>query len=162
MKTYEALFIFVNTLTEETLGQAVQKAQDEMTKLGAEFDSADILGRKGFARAMKKQESGYYVRFMLKIPAEGAEKIQECFLLNEEVFRIQLTKVDENLAGARVRAIERAKAKAAEAVEAASGAASAPAVAAAPEPVAAVAPVAAAAKAKAKAKAKEVSGDGIA
>ena len=61
MKKYDALYIFVNAVRDDAIEPLVEKVGADITRLGGKVLGSEMLGRKTFARVMKKKESGVYV-----------------------------------------------------------------------------------------------------
>ncbi|MDH3346080.1 MAG: 30S ribosomal protein S6, partial [Kiritimatiellaceae bacterium] len=64
---YEGLFIFPETLDEEQLDQAIDAVKTEVEKLGGSLESSTRLGKRTFARPMKKKKAGIYTIMMMRI-----------------------------------------------------------------------------------------------
>ena len=95
MKTYEALFIFAGSLNEEALESAIERARGEIDKLGGTVQGTHSMGKRTFARRLKKAESGYYVRIDCSMEPAGAAMLQSKFKLDESVFRLQIVNADD-------------------------------------------------------------------
>ena len=95
MKKYDALYIFVGIAKDDALEANLEKALAEVTRLGGNVIAQDSLGKRSFARPMKKRESGVYVKIRFELdPAKVAELVDRYHLV-EEVFRVQILAVDE-------------------------------------------------------------------
>ncbi len=120
MKTYDALYIFVGVSKDDAVEANLEKALAEVTRLGGTVIAKDSLGRRSFARPMKKRENGVYVKVRFELdPAKVGELVNR-YRLVEEVFRVQILAVDarreEKIASERtVRAERQAKKEAAQA-----------------------------------------------
>ena len=97
MKKYEGMFIFPDAFKDEELDAPIGRVKTEIQASGATIDSVTRLGRKAFARPLKKSEFGHYV--VVTFEADGAQldKIRTKFKINEDIFRVQFV-----LAGAPV------------------------------------------------------------
>ncbi len=124
MKEYEALIILPAKLDDEAVKKAMQAVNDEITTLGGEVVNYDVMGKKVFARPMKKQTVGIYVKMRFNLAADAVKKLLSRLKFNADIFRIQVLKFDPVLAAAR---------EAAKAEKAAKAAAMAAAVETAPE-----------------------------
>jgi ribosomal protein S6 len=72
---YEGLFIFPEMLEDEQLDQAIDAVKTEIEKLGGSLESSTRLGKRSFARPMRKKKAGIYVfraQFMKKEETEAA------------------------------------------------------------------------------------------
>ena len=95
MKTYDALYIFVGISKDDVLEANLEKALAEITRLGGNVIAKDSLGKRAFARSMKKRDSGVYVKVRFEIDPLKIKELVNRYRLVEEVFRIQFLAVDE-------------------------------------------------------------------
>ncbi|MEA2068403.1 MAG: 30S ribosomal protein S6 [Verrucomicrobiota bacterium] len=86
---YEGLFIFPETLDEEGLDQAIVRVKEELEKLGGSIKSTTRMGKKTFARALKKQRAGLYVVMMINIDGTRLDAFKARLKLGTDVFRHQ-------------------------------------------------------------------------
>ena len=97
MKTlYEGLFIFPETLDEEQLDQAIDAVKVEVEKLGGSFENATRLGKRSFARPMKKKKAGIYAIIMFRFDGSQIAALKRRLKLSTNVFRAQFMKKDES------------------------------------------------------------------
>ncbi len=97
MKTlYEGLFIFPETLDEEQLDQAMNAVKVEIEKLGGSFENATRLGKRSFARPMKKKKAGIYAIIMFRLEGSQVAELKRRLKLSTNVFRAQFMKKDES------------------------------------------------------------------
>lgn len=94
MKTYEATIIFPNSVKEDALQKAVEQVKAEITKLGGAIKDTRMLGRRAFARTLKKQDSGQYVRIDFTLEPGQVTPLLGRFKLNESIFRLQIVAAD--------------------------------------------------------------------
>ena len=90
MKAYEAMFIFPSILNEEMLNKALQRINDEITKLNGTIKETEIKGKRVFARPMKKQQEGQYVIMRFDIGSADIANLLARFKLNTDIFRVQI------------------------------------------------------------------------
>ena len=95
MKKYDALYIFVGVAKDDVLEANLAKALAEVTRLGGVVVAQDSLGKRTFARSMKKRDSGVYVKVRLEIDPQKLKELVARYRLVEEVFRVQVLAVDE-------------------------------------------------------------------
>ena len=95
MKKYDALYIFVGIAKDDALEANLEKAFAEVTRLGGRILAQDSLGRRAFARPMKKRESGAYVKVRFELDPSKLAELVKRYQLVEEVFRVQFLAVDE-------------------------------------------------------------------
>lgn len=124
MKKYDALYIFVNAPKDDVVDPLTEKAGGEITRLGGVILGSEMLGRKTFARELKKRESGVYVRIRFEMDPAKIADLRARYALLEDVFRVQILAVDDRREALVVEQNARRKARA-EAAEAAAAAESA-------------------------------------
>ena len=95
MKKYDALYIFVGVSKDDALEANLEKALGEISRLGGNVVAQDSLGRRTFARPMKKRENGVYVKVRIELDPAKVEELVNRYHLVEEVFRVQFLAVDE-------------------------------------------------------------------
>lgn len=95
MNMYEGLFIFGETVQEERLKELAAYATGEIEKAGGKILETRDLGRRSFARIMQKKESGFYLSVTFKIAADKVSVLTSRYHLNDDVFRFQITRLDE-------------------------------------------------------------------
>jgi ribosomal protein S6 len=93
-KVYEGLFIFPEALDEEGLDQAIELVKEELVKLGGSLDSSVRMGKKQFARMMKKQKSGHYVVLVFSLGSDQVDAFKARLKLGTNVFRHQFKSID--------------------------------------------------------------------
>ena len=94
MNTYEGLFIFDSSLSDDVLADVLAKMGEEITRLGGEVRETAVLGKKLFARPLKKRESGIYVRIGFSLAGDKVDALLARYHLNEAIFRMQITRQD--------------------------------------------------------------------
>ena len=95
MKKYDALYIFVGIAKDDALEANLEKALSEVTRLGGNVLAKDSLGKRGFARPMRKRENGVYVKVRFELDPLKVDELVNRYHLVEEVFRVQILAVDE-------------------------------------------------------------------
>ena len=86
---YEGLFIFPESLDEEGLDQAIGRVKEELEKLGGSIESTTRMGKKSFARPLKKQKAGLYTVIMFRIDGTKLDAFKARLKLTSNVFRHQ-------------------------------------------------------------------------
>ena len=94
-KVYEGLFIFPGTLDEEGLDHSIERVKEELTKLGGSLESSVRMGKKQFARILKKQKNGYYVVLAFKLDAGQVDAFKKRLKLGSDVFRHHFSAIDD-------------------------------------------------------------------
>lgn len=93
---YEGLFVFPEALSEEELDQAVDAVNTEMEKLDGSIENSTRLGKRSFARPMKKKKAGNYVIIMFRLDGMKIPVFKHRLKLATNVFRAQFVKKDES------------------------------------------------------------------
>lgn len=93
---YEGLFIFPETLDEEHLDMALARVKEELEGLGGSLESTTRLGKKNFARPMKKQKAGYYIVMGIKLEGTQLDAFKKRLKLATDVFRSQIVLAEES------------------------------------------------------------------
>lgn len=88
---YEGLFIFPESLDEEGLDQAIGRVKEELEKLGGSIESTTRMGKKTFARPLKKQKAGLYVVIMFNLDGVKIDEFKSRLKLATNVFRHQFS-----------------------------------------------------------------------
>jgi len=92
---YEGLFIFPEMLDDEQLDQALESVKTELEKLGGEMESSTRLGKRSFARPLKKKKAGIYVVVMFLLAGDQIDAFKRRLKLATNVFRSQFVQKDE-------------------------------------------------------------------
>ena len=95
MKKYDALYIFVGIAKDDALEANLEKALAEVTRLGGNVLAKDSLGKRTFARPMKKRDNGVYVKVRFEFDPLKIDELIKRYQLVEEVFRVQILAVDD-------------------------------------------------------------------
>ncbi|NOU35486.1 MAG: 30S ribosomal protein S6 [Kiritimatiellaceae bacterium] len=96
MKTlYEGLYIFPETLDEAQLDQALEAVKVELEKLGGTLESSTRLGKRSFARPLRKKKGGIYVVNMFRLEGGQMAAFKHRLKLTTNVFRAQFMQKDE-------------------------------------------------------------------
>lgn len=95
MKTYDGLFIFPSSLKDENVESVLKNIEGEVTKLQGKVRGTQRLGVRTFSRPLKKMEAGHYVRLALDLEAKDVAALLGRLKLNENIFRLQITRAIE-------------------------------------------------------------------
>ncbi len=91
MRTYEALIIFAETVKEDTVKEAKDAFQAEVERQdGAVLDQM-MLGRRVFARTLKKRDSGLYGKVYFTMEPDKIAPLKKRCKFVDLLFRIQIT-----------------------------------------------------------------------
>ncbi len=95
MNTYEGMIIFPETLKEEAWDEAVGRVRAEIEKLGGVVESITRLGKRPFARPLKKRHSaGHYAVINFRLDGGQVSALHERLKLGGEIFRAQFLRVN--------------------------------------------------------------------
>ena len=89
MKNYEGMLIFVEQVNDAELDDALATVKADLERCGAVVAGTTKLGKRAFARELRKQEAGHYVVIDFQAPAGAVTDIQARLKLNEQVLRGQ-------------------------------------------------------------------------
>jgi ribosomal protein S6 len=86
---YEGLFIFPETLDEAQLDQSIEAVKVELEKLGGSLETSTRLGKRPFARPLRKKKAGIYVVIMFRLDGGQIDALKHRLKLTTNVFRAQ-------------------------------------------------------------------------
>jgi len=92
---YEGLFIFPETLDEEQLDQAVAAVKSELERVGGSMENVTRLGKRSFARPLRKKKAGIYAIILFRLDGEKIPAFKLRLKLGTNVFRAQFVKKGE-------------------------------------------------------------------
>ena len=120
LKKYDALFIFEGAPKDDALTQLTDTATAEITRLNGKIESTEVAGHRTFSRQLKGRDHGTFVKVRFQIEAASIQELRARYLLNEDVFRVQILARDERYDAALEadkvrRTVHRAKVEAAKA-----------------------------------------------
>ena len=90
MRTYEGLYILDDGLREEELEAALERVRGEIARLGGRVVSTVPMGRKTFARPIRKRETGQYFRIVFELAPDQIAPLRARYRINEAVVRVQI------------------------------------------------------------------------
>ena len=85
-RPYETMVVFDGTLPDDVL-QKEQKMVEELLTQNAEFEKADIWGKKQLAYAVRKKRTGYYCLFIFSCDHDIVPVIDKHVKHNENILR---------------------------------------------------------------------------
>jgi len=97
---YEGMFIFPDSLKDEQLDAAVARVKADIEKLGGTVETMTRLGKRTFARRLKRRTAGHYVVIMFRLDGDKVPALRERCRLSEEVFRAEFYQADDTPAPA--------------------------------------------------------------
>jgi len=119
VNAYSALFIFPSSLKDEAVEKLVERIQQEVVKLNGAVESSRVLGKRTFARPMKKRDVGQYVRMVFSMDPLRVDALMKRFRIMEDIFRVQIIRNEEGAAPAPAKGAAAAEPQAGEVAQAA-------------------------------------------
>ncbi|MCD6339780.1 MAG: 30S ribosomal protein S6 [Verrucomicrobia bacterium] len=93
VREYEALFILDVIGKDYGPSAIIERVAADLKKLGATVKDMQKMEKRPFARVTnKRRPSGYYVAFRLSGPPDLPEKIRRRYVLDEDVYRVMITR----------------------------------------------------------------------
>jgi ribosomal protein S6 len=86
------MFIFPKKLGDDALEDALKEVREEIEKAGGEVTGMTRLGKRPFARPLKKQDSGHYAVIGFTIDGAQIAPLHARFALKDSVLRVQFVK----------------------------------------------------------------------
>ncbi len=94
-KLYEGLFIFPESLNEDSLEKSIDTVKSEIENLGGSLEKSVKMGKKYFTRQLNKEKSGHYVVLVFNIEGSKIDSFKARLKLSTNVFRYQFTALSE-------------------------------------------------------------------
>lgn len=95
MNKYEAMVIFPESFKDDALEGALEKVTAEIEKLGGTVEAKTRMGRRTFARPLKKHTGGQYMVLTFRLAAAKVDALRARLKLNEDVFRTMIIRLPE-------------------------------------------------------------------
>ena len=95
MNRYEGMFILLGSSEGEEVEAALGRVRAEIEKLGGEVDSTTRLGKRAFARPLKKREAGQYAVLSFRLDGGKLDALRARYKLSEDVLRVQFIRLKE-------------------------------------------------------------------
>ena len=90
LKTYETVIILDDHKIQDEGKAFVEEFSSKISGAGGEVKKVTSLGRKQFARQIKKRKTGLYWDFVINLDEKEAVKIPVVYSLDERVLRLQV------------------------------------------------------------------------
>lgn len=97
MKTYEAVVILNERQVDDGGEELSRDFASHVESLGGRILQNNNMGRRYFARPIKKQKSGIYLNFIFEINPSGIKLVSERYSLNPAVFRVGILNQEEGV-----------------------------------------------------------------
>ena len=104
MNRYEAMVILPERLTEEEIEKGLDSICKVIKDLGGSTNRPTRLGRRPFARPLKKETSGEFALVAITIDPQRLVELRERIRHDEFLFRVQISRVDEKAIARRAAA----------------------------------------------------------
>jgi ribosomal protein S6 len=89
------MVILPAALNEDGVRSALQRVREEIARQGGQSQEPDVIGKRTFARPMKKQEAGHYVKLRFELDPNAIDPLLGRLKLAEDVFRLQILRNDD-------------------------------------------------------------------
>lgn len=96
MRTYEAVFILDSRKIEDDGDAFARGVAKHAKSLGGLVKQRISLGRRQFARPIRKLKAGVYWDFVIDLDPAQVAPFKEHYRLNEEVLRVEFLDYDES------------------------------------------------------------------
>lgn len=94
MNQYEALYIIVPEIDEETTKAAIEKFKGIVESNAGEIVSVDEWGKRRLAYAINYKTEGYYVLMSFNSAPEFPSELERNFKNDERIMRYMVTRKD--------------------------------------------------------------------
>ena len=94
MNQYEALYIIVPTLDEESIKASIEKFKGIVETNGGEVTAIDEWGKKRLAYPIDYKTEGYYVLMSFASAPEFPTELERNFKIDETILRYLVTRKD--------------------------------------------------------------------
>lgn len=95
MNRYEGMFILPESVKDEELKDIMESICDEIKKLDGQIESQTRMGKREFARKLKKETAGHYVMVVFKLAPEKVSALLARYKLDERIFRVQIVRQEK-------------------------------------------------------------------
>jgi ribosomal protein S6 len=90
LKTYETVIILNDRLVQDEGKAFAEEFSTKISGAGGEIIKSTPLGRKQFAREIKKHKTGTYWDFVMKLSEQEIKTLPDAYTLDERVLRTQV------------------------------------------------------------------------
>ncbi|MGH7506782.1 MAG: 30S ribosomal protein S6 [Longimicrobiales bacterium] len=87
MNAYETVYIFDSQITEEQIGDKIERYHNQLSSTGAEVTAVEHWGRRQLAYPIRKRTNGYYVVAQFQAEVTGLPEFERLLKLDEELLR---------------------------------------------------------------------------
>ena len=94
MHTYELMVITRGSLSEENVGNVIDRFSKAITDLGGTVERVDHWGKREFAYEIDHMNEGYYTVIDLQLPGEHLAELERQLRIADEVVRHKAIRPD--------------------------------------------------------------------
>ncbi len=92
---YEMMVIFKPLLPDDVRKEIHNSISELCEKLGGKVEDIDAWGKRYLSYKIGPNQEGYYILYVLSLPAAGIKEIKKQMDLKQEILRHLIVKVDE-------------------------------------------------------------------
>ncbi|WP_027717108.1 30S ribosomal protein S6 [Desulfovirgula thermocuniculi] len=93
MRSYETMYILKPELSEEAVGELVDKFKNLVENHGGEVTKLEKWGKRRLAYEIAHRREGFYVVMQFKAAPEVAQELDRVFRITEDVLRHIIVKM---------------------------------------------------------------------
>lgn len=101
LKAYEMMLIFDAGSDAAALDAILKRVDAEIQRAGGAVESTRMLGRRMFARTLKKRDEGQYVTMRANLEPTRMDDLKMRLKLNTDIFRMQILRGGDPIAPVR-------------------------------------------------------------
>jgi len=90
LRKYNALFILPATFGDDDVEKVMKTVEETVAQFNGRVPQMRMLGKRPFARPLKKHETGFYAKMQIEIEPGSIDALLAKLKLNEDVFRVQI------------------------------------------------------------------------
>jgi len=94
LNLYEGMYIFPEGMEEDTIEEGLKKVVKEIERFGGNVKSTARLGKRKFARPLKKNDYGYYAVMTFEMDGKDVEPLKKRYKLMDELLRVQIVRAE--------------------------------------------------------------------
>jgi small subunit ribosomal protein S6 len=87
VRDYEVVYIFDTSLSEDAIGEKLNRYHELLTAGGGEITATEHWGRRQLAFPIEKQANGYYVVVQFRSAVDALPEFERLLKLDQELLR---------------------------------------------------------------------------
>ena len=87
MREYEIVYIFDSVLTEDQIGEKLERYHQHITNGSGEITAVDHWGKRQLAYPIRKKTAGYYAVVQFTGDPEGLPELERVLKLDDDLIR---------------------------------------------------------------------------